>query len=141
MGEIGAWLLLSSRAVGHNTAARRIPAADLADRFHILQEERCTMSQIPGPNPAMASAIGSKATTALICSIACWFLCCPLLSIAGLVFAMQAEKMIQQNNVGQEHAGKASIAKIVSIVHLALSALGALIQIGMLAIGGFTQPG
>jgi len=99
------------------------------------------MSAAPGPNPAMASAIGSKATTALICSIVCWFMCCPLLSILGLVFSMQAEKMIAQNNVGQEHAGKAMIAKYVSIAHLALSVLGILIQIAMMAIGGLTQAG
>jgi Mn2+/Fe2+ NRAMP family transporter len=108
--------------------------------FRFPHSEFRAMSQ-GSPNPAAAAAIGSKATTALICSILCYFLCCPILSIVGLIFASQAQNMIQQSGVGQEHAGKATIAKVLSIVHLSLTAISVLVQIGMLAIGGFTQAG
>jgi hypothetical protein len=76
----------------------------------------------------------------LIAAIAGFF-CCPLLGIWAILSANQAQALIAQYNVGQEHATKANIGKILGIVSLVLAAIYAIAWVGCLAIGGFTQPG
>jgi hypothetical protein len=49
--------------------------------------------------------------------------------------ANEVDRMIKLNNVGQEHASKAQIAKIVAIINLVLAALGIVIQIILAIIG------
>jgi len=98
------------------------------------------MSQAPGSNPAVAGDIASKANTALIASIV-GLCCCPLIQIYSLITVSAAQKLIQQYNVGHEHSQKLTIAKVIAIVNLILAALGFLIELGILALGGFTQPG
>src|SRR5262245_20426877 len=98
------------------------------------------MSQAPGSNPAVANEIKSKATTALIAAIV-GFICCPLIQIYALMTVSSGQNMIRQYNVGHEHQTVLTIAKVIAIVNLVLAGISVLIQIGLLAIGGFTQPG
>ena len=98
------------------------------------------MSQAPGSNPAVLSQISSKATTALIAAIAGFF-CCPLLGIWAILSANQAQSLIAQYNIGQEHAAKANIGKILGMVSLVLAVIYAIGWVGCLAVGGFTQAG
>jgi len=93
-----------------------------------------------GGNAAVAGEIKSKATTALIAAIV-GFVCCPLIQIYSLMTVNSAQNMIRQYNVGHENQTTLTIAKVVAIVNLVLAAISVLIQIGILALGGFTQPG
>lgn len=94
----------------------------------------------PGSNPAVAGEIKSKATTALIASIV-GFVCCPLIQIWVLMSVSSAQGMIRQYNVGHENSTTLTIAKVIAIVNLVLAGISVLMQIGILALGGFTQPG
>jgi len=88
-----------------------------------------------GSNPAVEAEISSKATTALITGILS-IVCCALLGIWAIMSGNQAQALIAQTGVGQQHASKANIGKILGIVALVLWGIAVLLNIVMGIIGG-----
>jgi ABC-type Fe3+ transport system permease subunit len=87
-----------------------------------------------GMNPAVEGEISSKATTSLITGILSLF-CCQLLGIWAIISANQAQALINQTGVGQQHASKAQIGKILGIIGLVLMVLGIILQVLSIALG------
>jgi ABC-type Fe3+ transport system permease subunit len=94
-----------------------------------------TMPTMPGSNPAVESEISSKATTALVTGILSIF-CCALLGIWSISSANQVQALINQTGVGQQHASKAQIGKILGIIALVLWGITIVLNIIMAVIGG-----
>ena len=91
----------------------------------------------PAGNPAdpnVVSEISSKATTALVTGIL-GILCCALLGIWAVIAGNQAEQMIAQHGVGQEHKTKATIGKVLGIIALVLWVLAIIANV-VLNLGG-----
>ncbi|ADB16055.1 hypothetical protein Psta_1378 [Pirellula staleyi DSM 6068] len=93
------------------------------------------MSTMPGSNPAIEKEIASKATTALICGIVGLF-CCMFVGIYAIIVAGQGEKLIAQYGVGQEHASKLMIGKVLGFVAIGLFVLGIVANVIMMAMQG-----
>ena len=93
-----------------------------------------TMPTMPGSNPAVESEISSKATTSLVTGILGIF-CCALLGIWAIIAGNQAQALIAQTGMGQQHATKANIGKILGIVALVLWAIGLVLRV-VLNVGG-----
>ena len=91
------------------------------------------MATVPSSNP-VEQEIQTKATHAIIAAIV-GFLCCPLIDIYAIIAANQALSMIKQTGAGQHHSTLATVAKIIAIIHLVLTALVLVFYVVLIVIG------
>ena len=81
-----------------------------------------------------AESISSQSTTALVTGIL-GLLCCAPLGIWAIIAGGNAEKMIAQEGIGQEHKGKATAGKILGIVAVVLWGVSLVVGVLLMMLG------
>ena len=88
-----------------------------------------------GPDPEVVKQISSKATTSLVSGLLGIF-CCAIVGIYAITTANEAQNMIEQTGVGQEHSGKATAGKVLGIIALVLWGLSIIFNVVVNMGGG-----